>query len=212
MISYRHTIHLESVCQCNRKEDASSCANSNCPCVASKINCNPKCRCTNRCKNASIVFSDKPCSCGQADRENPHCLPPEPRSRKRGCPCQRQGKQCTDKCRCTNCANGKEARGPKEKRSSRDDASPYKRKRTSEYCKDVGDELKHGRWNELESVTLIVILKMAKRMMISEDDIEDEVADMYNTFVDFNNTLEVPLGIRKKTCNQIRFKLLHLSK
>ena len=53
---------------------------------------------------------------------------------------------------------------------------------------------------------------MAKRMMISDDDIEDEVADMYNTFVDFNNTLEVPLGIRKKTCNQIRFKLLHLSK
>lgn len=209
---YCITIHLDSVCQCRRKEDASSCGGSNCPCFGSKIKCKPACKCRNSCRNSSVFFSDKPCSCGQADRNNPHCLPPEPKSQKRGCPCRKQEKPCTSKCRCCNCANGKEETRLQKERSSRDDASPYKRKRTSEYCKDIGDELKHGRWNELESITLIAIFKMARRMQISEDDLEDEVADMFNTFVEFNNTLEVPLGIRKKSLNQIRFKLIHLSK
>ena len=40
---------LDSVCQCKHRADASSCVN--CPCAASSINCNRKCRCTNSCKN-----------------------------------------------------------------------------------------------------------------------------------------------------------------
>ena len=93
-----------------------------------------------------------------------------------------------------------------------DNSSPYKRKKTSEFCKDIGDELKHGRWNELESMTLIVIFKMARRMLISDDDIEDEVVDMYNTLADFDKTLDIKLGIRNKSSIQIKYRLLHLRK
>ena len=61
-------------------------------------------------------------------------------------------------------------------------------------------------------MTLIVIFKMARRMLISDDDIEDEVVDMYNTLADFDKTLDIKLGIRNKSSIQIKYRLLHLRK
>ena len=68
----------------------------------------------------------------------------------------------------------------------------------------------HGRWTELETMVLIVIFKMARRMLVSDDDYQ--VWEMYNSFVAFNTTLSEKLDVREKSLNQIKFKLLHLTK
>ena len=95
---------------------------------------------------------------------------------------------------------------------ARDHSSPYKRKKTSDFCKDQSEELGHGRWTELETMVLIVIFKMARRMLVSDDDMDTEVWEMYNSFVTFNATLSENLDVREKSVNQIKFKLLHLTK
>ena len=78
---------------------------------------------------------------------------------------------------------------------ARDHSSPYKRKKTSDFCKDQGEELGHGRWTEMEAMVLIVIIKMARRMLVSDDDMDAEVCEMYNSFVTFNKTLIEKLDV-----------------
>ena len=94
------------------------------------------------------------------------------------------------------------------KRTERKDAKPYKRESSARYTSTI-DSFPHGRWTENESLTILVLYKIARRMQSSTTD----VIDMYSLFSshDRQHQPKDQLKIREKTPGQITKKIVHLN-
>ena len=72
--------------------------------------------------------------------------------------------------------------------------------------------MKQGRWTEVEGISLLVFYKIARRIQLSDQEIEEEVIDMYTMFASHNSLQEDKMDLRHKSKNQIKCKLQHLTK
>ena len=212
---YNALFCLAPYCQCNRKGDCSSCNNADCPCKENSRRCHPRCRCRNNCMNAGKIVKhahwDGKCSCGQTKPDEPHCLPlKEGGTRVRECPCRKfsESGSCNNQCRCKGCQFDKpETNKMPRKRAKRDDPVPFKRVASSKYSGYSEEGFPHGRWTEVESLTLIVLYKMAIRMHSSTE----EIMGMYAHLATYSCHQPTRLPIRHKTPNKILSKLIHLN-
>ena len=119
----------------------------------------------------------------------------EGQPRRTKCPCFKSGNGCNEEgCACKNCGNpfGRKPESTGEKPKKNQTRKPmkktFKRKRTNEYLAENGSDLGEGQWSNLETISLYDLLYL-------------HVSD---------NKLKDRLPIRRKSMNQISFKMRHL--
>ena len=167
--------------------------------------CDEKCRCKGLCSNPSDKQSDKEqvCSCGRHPGSTGNsCAYKEDRASR--CKCFLNRQPCTN-CNCVRCGNpfGAQPSKNRVKRCGKDNVTKYSRRSTEQYIKDQGGSLSQGAWTDDESILLIVLLKIAKDMDISDDKIQD----LYAKYLRYQETVSNGLHIREKSAASVKAKI-----
>lgn len=222
---------MEKGCSCGKNKpsmDGSACAvgdKTRCPCVRQGKMCSRLCRCR-RCDNtmeANVVMQTpeevKPlinvsfaCSCGRSKKnKDPAYEACKDGERKSKCKCLKYGVECSAKCECYNCCNGKtekEKEGtPSKKRRRRENPSPYKRRKGMQFLKEEDLGVHYGSWTRFETYVLIEIVSLISSTSIKSS--PKGLAYLYNYVAEYANAKN-KMHMAKKTAAQINGKLFHI--
>jgi len=122
-----------------------------------------------------------------------------------------------DICRCYNGGNVIQTGGiisqlsTTTTRTNRETVSPYKRKKSEQFIKDEGADIKTGPWKEMETLCLVV----CKQLLHTNHNSANKVSlqNMYNFVVKCNAIKNVCLPFsNEKSTGQVAAKILHLNR
>lgn len=201
-----------------------SCSTSRCACYKSARSCSRKCRCSVWKNEHNSTAPEKKfhyetqlpvrgCSCGKPNSVKLSCKDSE---RKSKCPCVIRESGCTDICR-YNCGNVIQTGGiisqlsTTTTRTNRETVSLYKRKKSEQFIKDEGADIKTGPWKEMETLCLVV----CKQLLHTNHNSANKVSlqNMYNFVVKCNAIKNVCLPFsNEKITAQVAAKILHLNR
>ena len=111
-------------------------------------------------------------------------------------------------CKCKNCGNKTE--GSKNEvqsdsisaeKGKRENSNVYKRSKGSSYLAKEGFDISIGRWNELETMTLIVIQDVLQSSNLLVD--VSNVTRLYQYLASSDSVLEMKLEIGKKEAHKL---------
>ena len=188
-----------------------------------------RCRCHN-CKNhynkslngdqqnrgkESIV--GRGCRCGstrQPKTDDPSEMSCRDGKRKSKCPCVAGGIGCTELCSCFKCGNIVRARvnsvTPKPPRKrTREQVSPYKRKRGQEFMESEKVSVDFGPWRILETLCLIVCRDVLINNSI--DTTSTNLKVLYNYVAQSESVKVMSLAMAAKSTAQVAAKMKHLN-
>ena len=166
----------------------------------------------------------KGCRCGANDKENRASCVDGDQKRKSKCQCLRSKTGCGETCRCKNCSNPHGARQAaksssekvKQKRRKRshqqaNQIKPNQQHKTSIQPHETDGEPRHGRWSDLETLTLIVLCNLLKKSGVPLDLMH--LNNFYGLFRNFlcnkELILEFPIGV--KELQHISAKFHHMN-
>lgn len=210
-------------CSCgknSKREEQASCLHSErrCPCVETGELCTRNCRCKS-CNNGKDQekgvlhrqkIKDISCTCGlnklKSDIMFTACKDGE---RKSKCPCLHAGQECSSLCRCVHCGNGNDStiKTTPDSRSKlkrkRNNPSPYKKRRSSEYLKTMNKQPLPGPWTTYETCLLYCTITMISATVVPLS--AENIRLLYNCAAE--KGIKGGYLIRTKTLSQVSGKL-----
>ena len=170
---------------------------------------------TSKIGKESIV--GRGCRCGstrQPKTDDPSEMSCRDGKRKSKCPCVAGGIGCTELCSCFNCGNIVRARvnsvTPKPPRKrTREQVSPYKRKRGQEFMESEKVSVDFGPWRILETLCLIVCRDALINNSI--DTTSTNLKVLYNYVAQSESVKVMSLAMAAKSTAQVAAKMKHLN-
>ena len=162
------------------------------------------------------------CYCGRSKKQRECAIKPQsstdvPGERRSTCPCYTSplGPPCSGLCKCMNCSNhfNKKKSTAVAVTSTRESLSKkmtttLKRVSGANFLQANNVSVVPGKWTDLETVTLLVIIEFVQ--LLSDHESIAEIYNIYNSLADSSITSSFGVVIDKKKMTQISGKLTHI--